>query len=223
MVLTNAIAFFVVGYAFQDYWGAFFIAVWVRIFALQHCTCFINSLAHTWGSKHFSLEHSAVDNYMIALLTFGEGYHNYHHTFANDYRNGIRWYHFDPSKWIIWSLSKIGLASGLKRTDAMTIKKRMVLEHKELLIETLGNYISDAKHEMEKQVQDLSDRILTSISEFIKLREQYQSQKDQGEPSTLDQINNRIKEIQAELQVDWNKWKSLSKSILKGKSLALGR
>lgn len=223
MVLTNAIAFFAVGYAFQDYWGAFFIAVWLRIFALQHCTWFINSLAHTWGSKHFSLEHSAVDNYMIALLTFGEGYHNYHHTFANDYRNGIRWYHFDPSKWLIWSLSKVGLASNLKRTDAMTIKKRMVLEHKELLIESLGNYISDAKHELEKQVQDLSDRILTSISEFIKLREQYQAQKDQAEPSTLNQISNRIKEIQAELQVDWNKWKSLSKSILKGKSLALGR
>jgi len=223
MILTNAIVFFTVGYIFQDYWGAFFIAVWVRIFCLQHCTWFINSLAHTWGSKHFSLEHSAVDNYLIALLTFGEGYHNYHHTFANDYRNGVRWYQFDPSKWLIWSLSKIGLATNLKRTDALTIKKRMVLEHKELLIENLAHYISDAKHELEKQVQDLSERILNSISEFVKLRDQYQSEKEQGEPSTLDQISKRIKEIQANLQADWNQWKSLSKSILKGKTLAMGR
>ena len=218
MVLGNALVFFTVGYAFQDYWGAFFIAVWVRIFFLQHCTWFINSLAHTWGSKHFSLEHSAVDNAIIALLTFGEGYHNFHHTFANDYRNGVCWYHFDPSKWLIWTLSKIGLASNLKRTDVMTIKKRMVIEHKQLLIDSLANYCVDAKHKLEKQVLELSERLLKNISEFTHVRELYKkTQKEPNAPFSLEQLSNQFKEIQHNLQRDWNQWKSLSKSILKGK------
>lgn len=223
MILTNALAFLAVGYLFQDYWGAFFIAVWIRIFCLQHCTWFINSLAHTWGSKHFSLEHSAVDNYIIALLTFGEGYHNYHHTFANDYRNGIRWYHFDPSKWLIWTLSKLGLAQSLKRTDTLTIKKRMVLEHKELLIDSLANYLSDAKLELEKQVTEFSERLLNTISEFVRLRDLYSKlQKEPEQHTSIDNIRKRITEIQKSLHADWNQWKILSKTILKGKPLDWG-
>ncbi len=214
MVAVNALVFFAVGAAFQDYWGAFFIAVWLRIFCLQHFTWFINSLAHTWGSKQFSLEQSAVDNYVIALLTFGEGYHNFHHTFANDYRNGIRWFHFDPTKWLIWTLSKVGLAHGLKKTDSLTIKKRLIIEHKAYLMENLSSYWEDTKHELEKQVIDLSERILSSITEFAKLRE-LQSKKETSEPSSIEQIQGNIRELQMKLKEDWNQWKALSHSILR--------
>ncbi len=48
----------------------------------------------------------------------GEGYHNYHHTFPRDYRNGPQWYNVDPSKWLIYTLSKLGLAEGLVRCDS---------------------------------------------------------------------------------------------------------
>lgn len=217
MLSVNALVFFVVGAAFQDYWGAFFIAVWLRIFFLQHFTWFINSLAHTWGSKQFSLEQSAVDNYVIAFLTFGEGYHNYHHTFANDYRNGIRWFHFDPTKWLIWTLSKLGLAHGLKRTDILTIKKRIITEHKAYLIENLASYWEDTKQELEKQVVDLSERILASINEFAQLRELYreQSKTEVSEPTSLEQIQGKIKELQAKLKHDWLQWNALSHSILR--------
>jgi stearoyl-CoA desaturase (delta-9 desaturase) len=51
----------------------------------------------------------------MALFTFGEGYHNYHHEFQHDYRNGVKPWQWDPTKWLIWSLSKIGLTSGLRR------------------------------------------------------------------------------------------------------------
>lgn len=218
MLLTNAFACIAIGAIFNDFWGAFFVATWLRIFCLHHFTWFINSLAHTWGKKQFSLEQSAVDNYVIALLTFGEGYHNYHHTFANDYRNGIRWFHFDPTKWLIWSLSKLGLAHGLKRTDPLTIKKRLITEHKEYLIETLSNYWLDTKHELEKQVHELSERILVSISEFSQLRELHQKIKnataDLPELPTVEQIQNQIHDLQKTLQNDWNEWKLLSRNIL---------
>jgi stearoyl-CoA desaturase (delta-9 desaturase) len=51
----------------------------------------------------------------MALLTFGEGYHNYHHEFQHDYRNGVKPWQWDPTKWTIWTLSKLGLAEGLRR------------------------------------------------------------------------------------------------------------
>ncbi|MDB6080903.1 MAG: putative fatty-acid desaturase, partial [Chlamydiia bacterium] len=117
MLTSNVIAFVTVGYFFNDWLGAFVLAWWTRLFCLHHSTWFINSLAHYWGAQSFNREQTAVDNYIISFLTFGEGYHNYHHTFANDYRNGIRWYHFDPTKWLIWGLHAVGLAHSLKRVN----------------------------------------------------------------------------------------------------------
>jgi stearoyl-CoA desaturase (delta-9 desaturase) len=70
-----------------------------------------------WGRRPYSDKSTARDNTLLALITYGEGYHNYHHTFQWDYRNGIRWWHFDPTKWLIHTLSRLGLASGLKRCD----------------------------------------------------------------------------------------------------------
>jgi stearoyl-CoA desaturase (delta-9 desaturase) len=61
---------------------------------------------------------SPRDHWLGAVLTNGEGYHNFHHRFPGDYRNGIRWYHWDPSKWLIFLFAKLGLAWDLKRTPA---------------------------------------------------------------------------------------------------------
>jgi stearoyl-CoA desaturase (delta-9 desaturase) len=57
----------------------------------------------------------------MALFTMGEGYHNYHHEFQHDYRNGVKPWQWDPTKWLIWTFSKIGLASGLRRAQAELI------------------------------------------------------------------------------------------------------
>ena len=127
---SNLLVFLTLGWLMNDFLGALVMAVGVRLFLLHHFTWFINSLAHTRGDKPFSQEHSAVNNYVISLLTFGEGYHNYHHTYANDYRNGIYWYQFDPTKWLIWILSKMGLVQNLRTVDHLTIKKRIVIEHR---------------------------------------------------------------------------------------------
>lgn len=89
----------------------------VRIVALHHFTFFINSLCHTLGSRPYCGKTSARDSGITALFTFGEGYHNFHHTFQHDYRNGLKPWAFDPSKWIIWTCSKIGLASDLRRVS----------------------------------------------------------------------------------------------------------
>ena len=98
--------------------GAFLIAGVARVVFLQHCTFCINSLCHYLGKRPYSSRCSARDSWVMALVTFGEGYHNYHHEFQHDYRNGVKGWQFDPTKWIIWTLSKVGLASKLRRVPS---------------------------------------------------------------------------------------------------------
>ena len=82
---------------------------------VHHVTFFINSLCHIWGKQTYTDVNTAKDNGILALFTFGEGYHNFHHIFEYDYRNGIRWWHYDPTKWLIKSLSVLGMAKNLRK------------------------------------------------------------------------------------------------------------
>jgi stearoyl-CoA desaturase (Delta-9 desaturase) len=101
--------------------GAFLIAGVARVVILQHCTFCINSLCHYLGDRPYSSKCSARDWWLMAIVTLGEGYHNYHHEFQYDYRNGVKPWQFDPTKWIIWTLSKIGLVHKLRRVPTEKI------------------------------------------------------------------------------------------------------
>jgi stearoyl-CoA desaturase (delta-9 desaturase) len=68
------------------------------------------------GSNSFDKSSTARDHWLGALITNGEGYHSFHHRFPGDYRNGYMWYHWDPTKWFIYLLSRFGLAWDLRRT-----------------------------------------------------------------------------------------------------------
>lgn len=95
----------------HDPWGGFFIAGLFRIaFGHQLIFC-VNSAAHYWGKQTYDTEKTPRDNFFVALLTFGEGYHSYHHAFPFDYRNGVGLFKYDPAKWLIKSLSVLGLAT----------------------------------------------------------------------------------------------------------------
>ncbi len=90
--------------------SAFLLAGVLRLFLVLNSTFFINSICHIWGTQPYGDANTSRDNWWISLITFGEGYHNYHHNFPRDYRNGPKWYNFDPSKWLIFSLFLIGSA-----------------------------------------------------------------------------------------------------------------
>ncbi len=96
--------------------GMFVFALLLRMVLTHHFTFLINSAAHIWGSQPYSTAHSARDNWLLSFFSFGEGYHNYHHSFQADYRNGPRLYNWDPSKWLIWTMSRLGLARTLRRS-----------------------------------------------------------------------------------------------------------
>lgn len=124
--------------------GGFIIAGALRITFNHHSTFCINSVCHYFGKKTYSSRQSARDHWFTALFTFGEGFHNFHHQFALDYRNGIRAYDFDPTKWLIWGLSRIGLAWDLKRvSDDRILAYKNNLEQEESVVNVEKNSTFD--------------------------------------------------------------------------------
>ncbi len=185
------------GLFWADLFGALVFVFLARLFLLHHATWFINSLAHTWGVKPFSREQTAVNNFIISILTFGEGYHNYHHTFASDYRNGVWWYQFDPTKIIIWALSKVGLARNLNRVNRATIQKRMIDEDRKMMLKCLET--TD-----EEETEDLRQRV---ISLYDSLKERLQEIKEIKD-------NQRINDLKQKISQDWSRWTELCEKVL---------
>ena len=105
-----------------DALGGLLIAGFLRLICQYHATFATNSVAHTVGFRPYDRSTSARDFVITALFTFGEGYHNFHHRFQNDYRNGVRAWHFDPTKWLIFSLSLTGATRNLRRVSAEKIR-----------------------------------------------------------------------------------------------------
>ncbi|MGE9267833.1 MAG: acyl-CoA desaturase [Verrucomicrobiales bacterium] len=177
-VLVGLVFPAVVGYALQGPAGAlggFLVVGALRVVCVQQCTFFINSLCHTVGRQPYSTRCSARDSALMAFLTFGEGYHNYHHEFQHDYRNGVKAWNFDPTKWSIWLLEKMGLVSDLRRVPTQKIllaemkeaRRRAemtlaeienggatVCEQALAKVETLMEQLSENYHELETAISD---------------------------------------------------------------------
>lgn len=102
--------------------GGFLLAGVARLVVLQHCTFLINSACHTIGRQPYSRRCSARDSSLLAIFTLGEGYHNYHHEFQHDFRNGVKPWQIDPTKWLICILEKLRLVGKLRRVSADKIR-----------------------------------------------------------------------------------------------------
>lgn len=89
-------------------WGVF-----LRTVVGLHCTWLVNSATHTWGSRRFRTKDMSTNNWLIAILTFGEGWHNNHHAHPTSARHGLAWYEFDPSWLLIKALKWVGLAKAI--------------------------------------------------------------------------------------------------------------
>ncbi|KAF8202642.1 hypothetical protein K438DRAFT_1581075 [Mycena galopus ATCC 62051] len=116
--------------------GGYFYAGFVRLCFVQHSTFCVNSLAHWLGESPFDDKHTPRDHLVTALCTLGEGYHNFHHQFPMDYRNAIKWYQYDPTKWFIWSCQQLGLASHLKVFPDNEVRKGQLTMQLKRLRET---------------------------------------------------------------------------------------
>ncbi len=152
--------------------GMIILAGLMRLVVVQHMTFLINSVAHIVGKQPWSKATTSKDNWFLSLFTFGEGYHNYHHAFQADYRNGPRWYNWDPTKWLIWSLDRVGLATDLRRSPIdMTLKARFDTSRDELMNRAFARMGQTAEewaellHEKREQLKDRTDQIMGSLRE----------------------------------------------------------
>ena len=116
----------VCGLGWGDWLGGFIYGGILRIFFVQQATFCVNSLAHWLGDQPFDDRNSPRDHVFTALVTLGEGYHNFHHEFPSDYRNAIEFWQYDPTKWSIWMWKQLGLAFDLKQFKQNEIEKGRV-------------------------------------------------------------------------------------------------
>jgi stearoyl-CoA desaturase (delta-9 desaturase) len=100
------------------YWaGGWAFVLWgicFRVVFSWHATCFVNSAAHVWGRRRFETNDDSRNNWWVALMTFGEGWHNNHHAHPSAARHGLAWYELDLNWMGIWTLQKLGLATNIR-------------------------------------------------------------------------------------------------------------
>lgn len=161
-VLMGAVVPFGLGMLWGDPIGAMLITGFLRLLLQWHATFSVNSFTHLFGKQPFSVDNSARDSFLTALITLGEGYHNYHHRFQTDYRNGIAWYHFDPTKWFVWSMSKFGMTHDLKRTAVEKIERARatVIAQKEAARQAIVETSSSAAHALAERADSAKQALV---------------------------------------------------------------
>ncbi len=92
----------------------FFWGICLRVVVGLHSTWLVNSATHMWGKRRFATRDDSRNNWWVALLTFGEGWHNNHHAHPTSARHGLAWYEFDPSWLLIRAMRKFGVAKGVQ-------------------------------------------------------------------------------------------------------------
>jgi stearoyl-CoA desaturase (delta-9 desaturase) len=203
-----------VGWTLGSALGGFVVAGVLRLVLLHHATFFINSWCHYFGRKNYTNEHSAKDSHVMAFVTFGEGYHNFHHTFANDYRNGIRWYHWDPTKWSIRFASMIGMAKNLRVTpDTAILEKRLQMDESNIR-ERLSHLW---ELHLEERIVHLKQNVSIAQAKWAHLKEEYYALKksySDASRARLEELKAEMKRARYEFKWHWEEWRAYHSHLL---------
>jgi stearoyl-CoA desaturase (Delta-9 desaturase) len=205
-----------VGYLSGDVWGVFLLAGILRLVVSHHFTFFINSLAHMWGSQPYTDDNTARDNPVVALLTYGEGYHNFHHMFAHDYRNGLRWWQWDPSKWFISSMRMFGLTRNLKRVPWFKIQRALLDNQFQRAERKLASSPGRAHMEqLRTRIAEEYEAFSSTVAEWAHLRDQWledtkRAMVERWEHSSLQA---RLRELEYGLRLQYRRMRVLQAQL----------
>lgn len=190
----------IIGHFMGSAWAGFIFGGCLRVVLTQQSTFLVNSLTHTLGKQTYSDQVSARDSLLVAFLTHGEGYHNFHHTFQIDYRNGIRWYQWDPTKWTIRLLWLTGMAKKLRKMpDAEILKARLQMEAMKI----------KAKGFSDEQIERLREKILSAQTQYRQLKLDYNTKKKEFSDRSklqIEQLKLEIEKAQFEFQLGLREW-----------------
>lgn len=191
----------------NDPLGGFLWGGVLRVVFTNHTTFLINSLAHTLGTKPYDDEQTARDSVVMAFLAYGEGYHNYHHQFAHDYRNGVRWYQWDPTKWFILSAAALGHAKNLKRIPAPEIELARIRVQQQALLR---------KGVPPERIQAFRVRLEETQRRWRTLREEYRTRKSelarQGREYVL-QLKAELRVAKIEFRSNCRQWAAYYRTL----------
>ncbi len=199
------------GWIMGSVFAGFYVGAALRLLCSGHCTFLINSAAHVIGTRPFSIHCTARDNWFLSILTFGEGYHNYHHRFQADYRNGLAWYAWDPSKWIIYGLSKVGLTSKLNRMAAEKVRLAR-MEVAELRLETKGLDVCALVKERTELTQ-IFEKMIALRAEAERIRSEGKRKYGEAEAALLKAYRLKIVELRKSSNEAIKRWKTQRKII----------
>jgi len=190
-----------IGAAFGDpiaglLWGGF-----LRIAVIHHTTFFVNSLAHTLGKPLFNAEVSARDNWFVAMLTLGEGYHSFHHRFPTDFRNGIRWYQWDPSKWLITSFKAMGLATDLRTAPLPQIEQARM----QAAMKLVKSQIEATEGTIGEEIRRRAHVAMEHLETALKLWRQHIEEKAEGMSKSWRETRRRSRQHVQQSRRQW-KW-----------------
>ncbi len=209
--LTPVMAFgfpTLVGWMLGSPLGGLAFGGFVRVVLIHHCTFFINSLCHMVGTQPYSDRVSARDSFVMSLLAYGEGYHNFHHQFASDYRNGIRWYHWDPTKWVVSLMSHVGWTYKLRVTPQATIlRAQMMMDEKHLL----ARGVSSERLDLVKQ------KIENAQVQWRALKEEYAKAKENMQTRSRQHalhLKAEIKVARLEFKLACRQWVAYKKVLI---------
>ncbi len=207
---TNVGVPLLLGWMVGDVIGVFLLAGVLRLVLSHHITFFINSLAHMWGTRPYTDENSARDNHFLALITYGEGYHNYHHMFQTDYRCGIRWWQLDINKWFISTCAMFGMATNRKRAPKFKVlRARLNMEFK----------AARAKLESSKVSASWKEQLEQEYAQFVETIKEWQQLQMERMQSGKQKLAERIETETASLTA---RYRELEQSLkMQQKRLAL--
>lgn len=202
-VLVGFLIPLLIGFYYERPLGALLWGVFLRITLVHHATFFVNSLCHFVGNRTYDVYSTARDSWIVSLFTFGEGYHNYHHKFPADFRNGVRWFAFDPSKWLISILSLFKLTKDLKRTNEYFILKSKCDSVYNVVKSSLGDTSSSSQKKFKKSI-DLINKSFAKWKDIDPtFRKKYSKQEQKN-----------IKRYKKEINILFNELKRFKSSIL---------
>lgn len=182
----------------------------LRLVFNHHATFCINSVCHLFGKRTYSGQ-SARDNWFTALFTYGEGYHNFHHQFPIDYRNGIRFFDFDPTKWLIALMSFVGLASNLK-----TVSSERIIHYK---VRMDNNRLAMFAH-LSNAVKPVYEKIVHLLKLIEELEKRYSEMKKAQIKAHLVEYRSQLKSARKELKRVLSVWARLTKLGVKAQVIS---
>ena len=209
-----------IGYLFEGGIGAasgLLIGGVTRLVAVHHMTFFINSLCHTLGHQPYSNRCSAKDSWIMALFTFGEGYHNFHHEFQHDYRNGVKFWQFDPTKWTIHILEKIGMASKLRRVADETILMAEIYQKQRTVAERLEKQEKNICEKTQKLFTDAQEQLNKAHEAWEEATKEHMKavrQKLESTREQLTELQQKVEKTVEELREAMNIWHTAHRGLI---------